>query len=209
MMRRFFQSTVKGGIEVPYVRQYITDSVSSPPVIAEFDNPALDGSLMILMTRRGAANSITPPSGWTTLYNVSGIGHRFGVFYRIKQSGDPDTWTFNGGGSALMPYHFIEIANVNQTTPFFSSTITNASSVTSIQVGTAAIDPPDKSLVFAVMSATGTTASWSCDQSFADLESINSIVSFRRTFILSDTNIRPTISWSTISNVYGLLFCIQ
>lgn len=66
-----------------------------------------------IQTGAGALLTVTPPVGWTTIFNVNGQG----AIYRLAQSGDPTSITLTSSTATAWGTIATRYFNVDQTTP--------------------------------------------------------------------------------------------
>ena len=157
---------VKRQVELVQRRAYSTASSTSHSV--SFSSPASVGNLMVVWCSfASTTNTMSGPSGWTNPeFRDQGTLNSY-MWYRIKQEGDTDSWTFTTTPTVILRIVMYEVTGINQTSPVSATGSNQSGIVGTLAASSAALDVPDNAYAIAFISTAGAITLSSMTNSFA------------------------------------------
>jgi len=170
-----------------------TSGATATSVSATFDNPPVQGNLLIAIIATSAGITFNQPSGWSTAINEAGSPGQ-AIFYKVAGASESATVTVTtGSGTGYRGLQIFEYENIDQATPLLGAT-SNTGSGTSVTTNSVTVNEvPAFVIVGMVINAATNFSSWT--NSFTERNDFGP-GSFR-TFASADRIVNSTGSYGT------------
>jgi hypothetical protein len=170
-----------------------TSGATATSVSATFDNPPVQGNLLIAIIATSAGITFNQPSGWSTAINEAGSPGQ-AIFYKVAGASESATVTVTtGSGTGYRGLQIFEYENIDPATPFLDATSNNGSGTSVTTSSVTVNEVPALVIVGVVINAATNFSSWT--ESFTEQNDFGP-GSFR-TFASADRIVNSTGSYST------------